>query len=47
MRPKLIYAITGRRTVTAVGDVFGGPRESFFGQLRDNTTGYLEVRWSF
>ena len=47
LRPKLIYAITDRWTVTAGGDVFGGPRESFFGQLRDDTTAYLEVRWSF
>jgi uncharacterized protein DUF1302 len=47
VRPKVIYAITDRWTVTAGADVFGGPRESFFGQLRDDTTAYLEVRWSF
>jgi hypothetical protein len=47
VRPKVTYALTDRWRLTAGADVFRGERRSFFGRLRDNTTAYAEVRWSF
>lgn len=47
VRPKITYAVTDRWKVVVGGDVFEGQRRSFFGRLRDNSTGYAELRWSF
>jgi hypothetical protein len=47
VRPKLTYAMTDRFKLTVGADVFSGPRGSFFGRLRDNTTAYAEIRYSF
>ncbi len=47
VRPKVSYAVTDRWKVVAGADLFRGERRSFFGRLRDNSTAYVEVRWSF
>lgn len=47
LRPRVTYAITDRWRITVGGDLFGGERLSFFGNLRDNSTAFAEVRWSF
>ncbi len=47
VRPKLIYALTDRWKVTVGADIFRGDPQSFLGRLRDNSTAYAEVRWSF
>ncbi|MBI3628543.1 MAG: hypothetical protein HY217_02980 [Candidatus Rokubacteria bacterium] len=47
LRPKVTYALTDRWKAIVGADVFGGDRVSFFGNLRDNTTAYAELRWSF
>jgi hypothetical protein len=47
VRPKLTYAMTDRWKLTVGADVFDGPRRSFFGRLRDNSTAYAEIRYSF
>jgi hypothetical protein len=41
------YALTDRWKLVAGADVFGGDRHSFLGNLRENTTAYVEARWSF
>ena len=47
LRPKVTYALTDRWKAILGADVFRGDRRSFFGNLRDNTTAYAELRWSF
>ena len=47
VRPKLIYALADRWKVTVGGDIFRGDPQSFLGRLRDNSTAYAELRWSF
>ncbi len=47
VRPKLVYALTDRWKLTVGADIFRGEPQSFLGRLRDNSTAYAEVRWSF
>jgi hypothetical protein len=47
LRPRVTYALSDRWRLTAGGDVFGGERRAFFGNLRDNSTAVVELRWSF
>ena len=47
VRPKLTYALTDRWKVTVGADIFRGDPQSFLGRLRDNSTAYAELRWSF
>jgi hypothetical protein len=47
VRPKLIYALTDRWKLTVGADIFRGEPQSFLGRLRDNSTAYAELRWSF
>ena len=47
VRPKVTYSLTDRWKVVVGGDIFRGERRSFFGRLRDNSTAYAELRWSF
>jgi hypothetical protein len=47
VRPKASYAITDRWKITVGADVYGGPARSPFGRLRDNSTGYVELRLDF
>jgi hypothetical protein len=47
LRPKAVYAITDHVKVTAGVDLFFGDTDTFYGQLRDNKTAYLELRYGF
>jgi hypothetical protein len=47
IRPKVTYAFTDRWKGVIGADLFRGPRLSFFGNLRENSTAYTELRWSF
>jgi hypothetical protein len=47
VRPKVTYAFTDRWKGIVGADVFRGEPRSFFGNLRDNTAVYAEIRWSF
>ncbi|MBI3796238.1 MAG: hypothetical protein HY268_04610, partial [Deltaproteobacteria bacterium] len=47
LRPKLSYALTDHWKVTVGADVFRGPHPSFFDNLRENSTAFTELRWSF
>jgi hypothetical protein len=47
VRGKITYALTDRVRLTTGADIFRGETPSFFGRLRDTSTGYVEVRWGF
>ena len=47
LRPRVTYALTDRWRLTVGGDLFGGDRLSFFGNLRENSAAFVELRWSF
>ena len=47
LRPRVTYAISDRMKFVAGGDIFTGPRDSYFGQLRRNTTLLSEIRYEF
>jgi hypothetical protein len=47
VRPKVSYAFTDRVKGVVGADFFRGDRRSFLGNLRDNSTAYAELRWSF
>jgi hypothetical protein len=47
VRPRVAYAATDRWRIVVGADVFGGGRHAFYGNLRDNSGVYLEVRRSF
>ena len=44
---KVIYAVTDDWKALVGAEIFRGEAASLFGLLRPNSTGYLEVRWSF
>ncbi len=47
IRPKVTYAFTDRLKGTVGGDVFRGPRPSFFGRIQEASTAYAELKFSF
>jgi hypothetical protein len=47
VRPRLAYAVSDQWKVIAGAEVFRGEATSLFGLLRDNSTAYVEARWSF
>jgi hypothetical protein len=47
LRPLAEYAITDNWSVATLFDYFGGPRQSNFGVLRDNTRWFIQLRRSF
>ena len=47
LRPKVTYAVTDHWKALVGAEIFRGEAASAFGLLRSNTTGYLELRWSF
>jgi hypothetical protein len=47
LRPKITYAVTDHWKALAGAEIFRGEAASAFGLLRRNSTGYLELRWSF
>jgi hypothetical protein len=46
-RPKASYAVTDAVKVVMGADVFVGTADSFFGLLRKNRIGYVELRYGF
>lgn len=47
VRPKVTYAFTDRWRGTIGADLFRGSEDTFYGRLKDNSTAYAELRWSF
>jgi hypothetical protein len=47
IRPKVVYAFTDRVTGTLGGDLFRGPRHSFFGRIRAASAVFAELKLSF
>lgn len=47
LRPKLVYAVTDSWKVLAGAEILRGEASSVFGLLSGNSTGYVELRWSF
>lgn len=47
-RPKINYKVNDEWTIEAGGNIFyGESRDTFFGQLEDNTNAYVSIRFSF
>jgi len=47
-RPSLFYEVNDNLTFSLGGNIFLSKKNhTFFGQLQDNTTGYLRIRYSF
>lgn len=47
VRPKVVYAVTDDWKALVGAEIFRGETPSLFGLLRQNSTAYLELRWSF
>jgi hypothetical protein len=47
VRPRVTYAVSDHWKVIAGGELFRGEAASLFGLLRDNSTVFIEARWSF
>ena len=47
LRPKATYALTDAVKLIAGVDLFFGEDDSFFGQLQENRTAYVEMRYGF
>lgn len=47
LRPKVEYALTDQWQLILLADIYRGPKDSFFGGLRDNTLTYAELRYQF
>ena len=47
LRPKLSYAVNDRLKFIVGGQLYFGPKESIYGQFRDASTTFTELRWGF
>lgn len=47
LRPKITYAFTDRIKGIVGGEIYTGPRTSFFGRLNRTSTGYAELQFGF
>lgn len=47
MRPRLSYAISDHLKVTVGAELYGGESDSFFGRLKETSTGFAELRYLF
>lgn len=47
LRPTLAYALADGWRATVGGEVFQGPKHSFFGRVEKNTGAFVEMRYSF
>jgi hypothetical protein len=47
LRPKIVYAVTDDWKALVGAEIFRGETTALFGLLRHNSTGYVELRWSF
>lgn len=47
LRPRVTYALSDHWRAAVGADIFGGNRLSFLGNLRDNTTAFVEIRCTY
>jgi hypothetical protein len=47
VRPKVTYALSDSVKVIVGADIFFGAADSYYGQIKTNSTGYAELRYSF
>ncbi len=47
LRPKLSYAVSDHLKLIVGGQLYFGPKDGFFGQFRDASTAFTELRWGF
>ena len=47
LRPRVTYDLADGWRVGIGGEVFGGPQVSFFGRVKDNSGGFVELLYSF
>lgn len=47
LRPKLVYAFNDQLKGSLGGDIFRGGSDTFFGRLRDNSSLFAEMKYSF
>jgi hypothetical protein len=45
LRPKLSYAVNDRLQLVLGGQIYVGPKGGFFGQFRDASAAFAELRW--
>ena len=47
LRPKIAYDLADGWRATVGGEVFHGPKHSFFGRIERNTGAFVELMYSF
>lgn len=47
VRPKVTYSLSDRVRLIGGAQFFGGPSQSFFGRLKDTSSGFAEIRFLF
>jgi hypothetical protein len=47
VRPKIAYDVADNWRATVGGEIFHGPKHSFFGRIEKNTGAFVELRYSF
>jgi hypothetical protein len=47
IRPTISYALADGWEVSVGGEIFHGPKQSFFGRVEDNTGAFTELKYSF
>jgi len=47
LRPKLSYAVNDHLKLIVGGQLYFGPKDGFFGQFRDASAAFAELRWGF
>ena len=47
LRPKIAYDLADGWRMSVGAEVFGGPRVSFFGRVKENTGAFAELLYSF
>jgi hypothetical protein len=47
LRPKLSYAVNDHLQLVLGGQFYFGPKDGFFGEFRDASTAFAELRWGF
>ena len=47
LRPTIRYTLADGWEARVGGEIFQGPRRSFFGRIEDNTGAFVELRYSF
>ena len=47
LRPKIAYELADGWRATVGGEIFHGPKHSFFGRIERNTGAFVELMYSF